>query len=574
MKLVTLMKTHKIATAIILVIISFVGNSVAQSFNDETGVTEIITEPVEKGTLITSVSGAGQVSNVSRVDLTAKASGDVVRVSVENGEEVVAGTVLVQLNTTDVNKAIRDAETNLESAELSLQKLLRPADDLAMLQSENAIFRAEESLQDAEEDLEKAYDDAYNEVSDAFLDLPAIMTGLEDILYGSAVNGSQSDIDAYPDLVKKYNKSVLDLKTDVLLEYDAARVAYTSSFAAYSVVNRSSANDVIEELASETYDAAVMIGEAVKRTKNLVDFVEDILTVRSVGIPNSVATHRNTLNSYTASLNSIISSLYGAVTDIPEGRESVLSAGRDFAEKNESHEKLEAGPDALDIKSSELTIRQRENSLRDARERYSDYVVTAPFAGIVANVNVRVGESVGSSTTAITLITTQKIAEIFLNEVDVAAVKRDQKATLEFDAIEGFSVTGTVAEIDTLASVQQGVVTYGVKIAFDTDDERILPDMSVSASIITNIKTGVLLVPNAAVKTRGNSIFVEVQKGDGSLVQITVEIGSFNDEKTEILSGVDEGDEVVVRKVEAASDQPQGGSLFPSPGRGFGGAPH
>ena len=104
------------------------------------------------------------------------------------------------------------------------------------------------------------------------------------------------------------------------------------------------------------------------------------------------------------------------------------------------------------------------------------------------------------------LITKQKIAEISLNEVDAAKVKVGQKVTLTFDAIDGLSITGEVSEIDALGTVSQGVVTYGVKIAFDTQDERVKSGMSVSAAIITDVKQNVLLVPNAAVKSNERTV--------------------------------------------------------------------
>jgi HlyD family secretion protein len=70
-----------------------------------------------------------------------------------------------------------------------------------------------------------------------------------------------------------------------------------------------------------------------------------------------------------------------------------------------------------------------------------------------------------------------------------------QKVTMTFDAIPDLTMTGTVAEIDTLGTVTQGVVSYTVKIAFDTDNTDVKPGMTVSAMIITNTKIDVCKVP-------------------------------------------------------------------------------
>jgi len=167
----------------------------------------------------------------------------------------------------------------------------------------------------------------------------------------------------------------------------------------------------------------------------------------------------------------------------------------------------------------------------------------------------------------------------------VAQVKIGQKATLTFDAIENLTITGKVLEIDTLGTVSQGVVTYGVKIGFDTQDEQVKPGMSVSAAVITDAKQNVLMIPNSAVKFAGNTNYVEVP-GDVSSVnqllanaanstgialdappqQKTVEIGVANDSFTEVIGGLQEGDVVITRTVTAASSTQtttQSNSLFP-----------
>ena len=105
----------------------------------------------------------------------------------------------------------------------------------------------------------------------------------------------------------------------------------------------------------------------------------------------------------------------------------------------------------------------------------------------------------------------------------MAKVKVGQKVTLTFDAIEDLSITGEVAEIDTLGTVSQGVVNYAVKIVFDTQDERVKSGMSVSAAIITDVKQDVLLVPNAAVKSNDEQ-YVEVLENNIPRNQ-TVETG-------------------------------------------------
>jgi HlyD family secretion protein len=158
------------------------------------------------------------------------------------------------------------------------------------------------------------------------------------------------------------------------------------------------------------------------------------------------------------------------------------------------------------------------------------------------------------------------MATITLNEVDVAKVRVGQRATMTFDAIDELTITGKVTSVDTVGTVSQGVVTYTVEIGLDTDDQRIKPGMSVSASIITDVKQDTLLVPNSAVKSSNGSYYVEMfstplistssttpsLQGTPSKIapnKITIEVGISNDSDTEIISGVKEGDQVVTKTI-------------------------
>ena len=240
----------------------------------------------------------------------------------------------------------------------------------------------------------------------------------------------------------------------------------------------------------------------------------------------------------------------------------LASAEKTVKEREASLANLKAGPDSLDIRSQDLTIRQRQNSLSDAIAKLADYTVRAPLDGIIAELNVKVGDQASSGAALATLVTKQKVAEVSLNEVDVAKVKVGQKVILTFDAVEGLSITGQVAEVDTLGAVSQGVVSYAVKITFDTQDERVKSGMSVSAAIITDVKQDVLIVPSSAVKSQGDNYYVEVfapsvpgSQSNQAFASATppsrqtVATGLSNDTDTEIVSGLKIGDRIVTRTI-------------------------
>jgi len=81
--------------------------------------------------------------------------------------------------------------------------------------------------------------------------------------------------------------------------------------------------------------------------------------------------------------------------------------------------------------------------------------------------------------------------------VDIANVSMGQEVVLTLDALNGVEMTGKVEKMDSLGTVASGVVTYNVTIDFDSLDERIKPEMSVSASIITDVKQDFCWFPPA-----------------------------------------------------------------------------
>lgn len=582
---------HKflVGLLILLVLIGYYGFG---RLNGGATETRYVVAAVERGTLVSSVSGSGQISVSNQVDLKPKTSGDVILIAVDEGQRVAVGALIVGLDSRDAQKTVRDAETSLESAKISLEKLKQPADALSLIQAQNAISQAQQSKQSAQEDLKKAYDDGYTAVASSFIDLPGVVTGLNNILNTATVNGNQNNATAYYDLIKNYNQNADQFRDAALNGYQAARTAYDKTLQDYKNASRYSSSTVIDSLITETYETTKTISEAIKNTKNFLDLVSDTLTNSAPNTrqPALLSTHQNSLQSYTGTVNTHISGLLDISNSIKNDKETITGSDRTIAEKTEALAKLKAGTDPLDIESQQLAIQQKENALLDAKEALANYSVRAPFSGVVAKINVKKGDPASSGTALATLITTQKIATVSLNEVDVAKIKTGQKATLTLDAFPGLTITGAVAQIDTIGTVAQGVVTYSVKIAFDTQDERVKPGMSVSAAIITDMKQGVLLVPNNAVKSRGSARYVQVadmtqvsstqanaNSSQGVVllvppVQRTVGVGISNNTMTEISNGLKEGDFVVVRTVSTSSQsqpQQQGGG-FRIPGLGGG----
>lgn len=547
-KIKTYIALHKTISIVVLIVVLGGGYWIYGKLTSTTGESRYMTTKVKRGEIVASTSGSGQVSSLSQVDIKAKVSGDVSYIVTKDGQNVSAGALIAKLDDKDAQKSVRDAEVNLESAKISLEKL-----------------KIEKSKENMDADLAQSYDDGFNGVSNVFLDLPGIMTGIDNLFFESDINVNQSNIEWYVGRTPNEDSGkAVFYKEKFLDSYNIALKAYEDNFENYKSTSRTSDFLIIEKLILETYDTVKLIADTVKDGSNYIDFVNDSIQTHNLNVPAIIATHKTILGGYTSKTNSHLTSLLTAKTDIKNYKDSFLNAN-------------------LDIQSSTLSVKQKENSLQDAKEKLEDYFIRAPFEGSVTKINIKKGDTVNSGAIVTTLITKSQIAEISLNEVDVAGIKIGQKATLTFDAIPDLTISGKVADIDAIGTVSQGVVTYIVKISFDAQDDRVKPGMSVNASIITDIKQDVLVVPNSALKSQAGTSYVEMfdealTPGADKLTDFTskiapnkipVEVGLSSGLQSEIISGIKENDEIVSRTIlPTAAAAPAAPSIFGNTGGG------
>jgi len=294
------------------------------------------------------------------------------------------------------------------------------------------------------------------------------------------------------------------------------------------------------------------VAQAVKSEINLLDTVVNISQNRNSRVSSTITSFQSSLNSYLGTANSTLSSLLNQNSSLENAKNTIVNTGRDISVSKIGNPN---GDDPISLQIARTNFAQKEQNLVDMEDQLADYTLRMPFAGTVAKVNVKKGDTVSSGTAVATVITKHKLASISLNEIDAARIKNGQKATLTFDAIDNLSITGEVISVDAIGTVSQGVVTYNVEINFDTDDVRVKPGMSVSAAIITDIKSNILMVSSSAIKTQGDVNYVEILSDALSTppIQKVVTLGASNDTDTEIVSGLTEGDLVITRTIAATT---------------------
>ena len=571
--------SHKTISVIILIVVVFGIYWLHGKLTSTAGETKYTLSVVAKGTVISTVSGSGQVSASSQIDLKPTVSGIITSARVKAGDKVSAGQTLFTLDDIDAQKTVRDAEVSLVSAKLSLAKLQEPADVLSLTQSQDNLAKAIASKQNAETSLTKAYGDGFNNVSSTFLDLVPTIDGINTIL--GQVNLSDNSARNSGDTALNYRN-----QTETL--YYQAKNALDANQVDFRLLTRDSPTSDIENIIDKTYTTTKVLSDTIKSAKNFVDYM-----AQDTGRSSDFLSAQNTLTTYTNIINADLSNLFSIKNTIESSKQAITDAEGSITEDTASLAKLKAGADPLDIQSAELSVTQKENALADAKDNLAKYQITAPFDGVIASVPVNVGDQASSGTTLGTIITSKELATIILNEVDVAKIKLGEKATLTFDAIPDLTIAGQVAEIDSVGTVSQGVVDYNVKIGFDTQDPRVKSAMSVSADIITDMAQDVVVVSNGAIKTANNGTSY-VQTFDASITgpvtgsqtfttalvptQISITSGLSDDTLTEITSGLKEGDIIITKTTASTAAKTTTPSILNAVGgsaasRGGGGIP-
>ncbi len=251
--------------------------------------------------------------------------------------------------------------------------------------------------------------------------------------------------------------------------------------------------------------------------------------------------------------------------DVQQAQDALVQAQANLA-------KLQNGATAQDIAQAQAAVDQAQAQLVQARANLEAATLVAPFAGVVAATGANPGEQVGASTAVITLVDTSQVrVDVVVDETDVAKVQPGQKATLTFEALPNQQLDGTVTVVAPTATVQQGVVNYTVQIQLDPARAQaagVRPGMTATAQIVTASKENAILVPNRAIKTQGRTKTVDVLEPDGSTQTRQVQTGMANDQVTEIISGLQPGERVVIPGTTTAQARVPGLGGF---GGGFGG---
>lgn len=537
--------------ALVVLILAY---AAVKSLTSTTGEMTYTLGLVTRGTVVSTVTESGQVSASQQLNLSAQVSGQVVYVGAKPGQTVTAGTLLIEVDPTTAYKAIRDAEINLQSATLSLQKLEQPATTLSLTQAHNALSIAQTSQA-------TTLTTAATDITGVVLDLPNTITGIQDILTGMNIVRNEWNMDYYNDVISRTDSRGQSFRDEAYTSFLAAQKSFNATLADYKSADLTDVAQVTRTL-DEVYATAQTVADSVRKANALVQFYEDTLKTQNL-TPNPVAdTQLTSFGSYTTTVNNHLVTLLN-------DKNAIVANAQSVTEKQQSLAETESGADPLDLQSAKLSVTKAQNALDDAKANLANYFIRAPFDGVVGSLAVNKYDYV--SGTIGTLITNQQYADLSVNEVDAAKISVGNKATVTFSALPSLTLTGTVLQKNAVGTVSQGVVTYDVKLALDAQNPQVQPGMSLTAKLITKTAVDTLVVPSSAVKTQAGQHYVlqfssvpqSASSTDASSVttratptKTTVTVGISDSANTEILSGLREGEQVVVKSAAATAAAP------------------
>jgi len=266
----------------------------------------------------------------------------------------------------------------------------------------------------------------------------------------------------------------------------------------------------------------------------------------------------------------------------------------------------------MQVELAKLRLSDAMEAVVDARDNLDEAlaespIVKAPFDGFITMVNVEGGDEVMKGTLAVVLADPAMFeVTLEVSEMDIFQIEIGGEAWVDVDAVPGLTLPATITSISPTAIITQSIVNYIVTIEVEpleqymatlqASSEEMQPKddsqgeqgqmppmlnipenfqlkegLTVRVSIMAGGKEDVLLVPNTAITSHGGQSYITMLTTEGVSEEKPITTGISNGQYTEIIDGVNEGDEVLVmvKTTLIKDDEPSGPMGF-----GGGTGPH
>jgi len=471
----------------------------------------IQTARVRRGSLIIAVGGSGTLMPAAEVNLGFSSGGVVSEVLVEVGDWVEKGDVLVTIDPTPLEWAVVQAEADLVAAQENLETAENPYSQLDLNQAYLAVDQAAADLTEARENVAAAME------STACLYRSVIDLEYEYSWYH----------DNYHQTAQRYEAGEIDRE-----ELDAA----------------SDNLQWAEERLNEAFawppgpeDVAVCENDYVWYKGRYAEMGErywagEISYEQLIALSDRLQAAKQRFNQAQA-----------AASAVNRAEDQVAQAQYSLQRSQETLAETQASPDPIEIEAVRIKVVSAQDALEDARAALEGASMLTPFSGVVTALQAQVGETVGTAPIITVADLAHPLIEIYLDETDASSVAPGYGVEVVFDALPDEVFSGHVVRVEPkLLSVQgaPAVVVYA-SLEEDLDRSWLLPlGANAMVEVIAARADNVLLVPAEALRELSPGQYAVMVMVEGEPQMRQVEVGVMDYAYAEIISGLEQGEEV------------------------------
>ena len=471
---------------------------------------------VTRQNLVEDVAITGNVKAAESVNLSFERAGRVSAVYADAGTWVAAGQIIAALNATDEILALQQAEANLAVEEATLAELKRGSRPEDVVIAQTKVINTEKSLTDSRQSLRDYLNDAYTKSNNA------IGVHTDQFFSNPKTNNSQLNI-IVPD-------------TQLKISLENGRQLVESKFAAWQnlLVDLNDDNLLTSANQAENYLATIR------------DFLEKMALAVNALSPTSSLTSA-TITTYRSDVSTSRSAVNTAITNLTAAKQSARDAESNLALQQNQLTLTLAGATPEALAAEKAKVAATESAVAIKKHAVSQSYLDAPFTGVVAKQDAKVGQVVGALET-IGVLNSEGglIIEANVPEADIGRIVVDGKAEVDLDAFPNQKFEAEVVKIVPGEVIIDGVPTYKVTFHFQTPMILAKSGMTANISVVVAEKTDALAIPSRVLDFRFDGVFVKVLVG-GETTDRKIIIGiRSSDGFVEVLSGLTEGEQIIL----------------------------
>src|SRR5450830_518014 len=539
-----------------------------------------VVAPQDVATL-TTVSGT--VAPLRYATLTAQAQGAITAVYKKEGDSVKKGEIIVRIDSTSQDNQLAQAESRYRVAVTTFKTAQMTDLEQTKEQLESAVSQALAQQLSAEVNLRNFTDKDTSDQTIAGLQQQIKTAQFGLINAQNSLKSLQQDSDTSAQQQTLSDLSVTQAQLN-LSNAEARLVALTTQqdpAATQSEIDAQLASIDASRLSLQNanvqnQETAATIAATIGQKKIQIDNA----TLAVEQAQDSVTAANNNLAMTQKTIGARANDLEVLQSNVEQAKSSVTLARASLAAFADTQKKSD-----LQLQSAKEQENQALLTLQAQQLTSDNYVVKAPWNGVITSLNVQVGDQATSATTATTATTATVISDTsgwnvqaYVDELDVLHVKTGQDASVTMDAYPNQTFKAKVTYVGhTLVTTSSSVNAYAIKIQFTKPPTTLVAGMTADASITTSSAKGVLAVPVESILSENGKNYVTVISVDASNKRTTtrteVKTGIEGDVYVQITSGLKAGDRVL-RTASTTTSSTSSSSTTTRTGRSsFGGLP-